>query len=90
MAWRMLDQPYAMIPHPLEPLQGTMCQHDFQGRRVFQHRNMLKWKPDGENPRVAGFEFESECLRFLQELQSPTGRNVRREPDIPLPLPCTR
>ena len=43
MAWRMLGQEYAMVPHPLHPLEGTMCQHDFEGRRVFQHRNMLKW-----------------------------------------------
>jgi hypothetical protein len=72
MAWRMLAQNYAMVPHPLEPLEGTMCQHDFNGRRVFQHRNMLKWKLDGKNPRVAGFEFEDECLKFLNELTNKT------------------
>ena len=35
MAWRMLNRDYAMTPHPLHPLEGTMCQHDFQSRRVF-------------------------------------------------------
>ena len=58
-----------MIRHALDPLEGTMCQHDFQGRRVFQHRNMLKWRlPAGGNPRVAGFHFEQQCLAFLDEL----------------------
>ena len=57
-----------MTPHPLHPLEGTMCQHDFEGRRLFQHRNMLKWKVYGENKRVSGFEFEDECSRLLNEL----------------------
>lgn len=72
MAWRMLGQDYAMVPHPLEPLEGTMCQHDFQGRRVFQHRNMLKWKLGGDNPHVGDFRFEAECRNFLRELRERT------------------
>ena len=68
MAWRMLGQEYAMIPHPLVPIDGTMCQHDFTGRRVFQHRNMLKWKLNGDNPSAPGFHFEDVCLGFLDEL----------------------
>jgi hypothetical protein len=68
MAWRMLGQEYAMVPHPLHPLEGTMCQHDFQGRRVFQHRNMLKWRVERENKRVSRFTFEDECSRLLNEL----------------------
>ena len=51
---RMLAQDYAMVPHALHPLEGTMCQHDFEGRRVFQHRNMLKWKPNGFTQNVSG------------------------------------
>jgi hypothetical protein len=70
MAWRMLGQEYAMVPHALEPLEGTMCQHDFHGRRVFQHRNMLKWRlPANDNPRVAGFQCEEQCRTFLEELK---------------------
>ena len=68
MAWHMLNRDYAMTPFPLYPLEGTMCQHDFQGRRVFQHRNMLKWKPGDGNKRVARFEFEEECRIFLRGL----------------------
>ena len=65
MAWRMLNRAYAMTSFSLEPLEGTMCQHDFQGTTVFQHRNMLKWATDKTNRHVAGFHFEDECIRYL-------------------------
>ncbi len=68
MAWRKLKLDYAMPTHPITPLQYTMCQHDFHGRRVFQHRNMDKWRLDRENPKVAGFKFEDECRGFLRDL----------------------
>jgi hypothetical protein len=67
-AWRMRGQEFAMVPHPIRTLPGTMCQHDFDGRRLFQHRNVPKWTLRNDNPRVDGFAFEEECLRFLDEL----------------------
>ena len=69
MAFRRLDQPYAMPSTPIRPLDATMCQHDFQGRRTFQHRNMDKWLYDGSNRRVEGFLFEDECRAYLAELR---------------------
>jgi hypothetical protein len=69
MAWHRLGQRYAMPPFPVEWLKGTMCQHDFSGRRIFQHRNMAKWKLDGENQRIEGFLFEDECFRDLERLR---------------------
>src|ERR1051325_2780671 len=33
LAFRKLKQPYALVPHPIHTLKGTMCQHDFAGRR---------------------------------------------------------
>ncbi len=75
MAWRKLDQPYAMPTTPIEPLAYTMCQHDFMGRRVFQHRNLDKWSFFGRNKTVGGFLFEKECLDLLEMLrQRWTGR----------------
>ena len=79
MAWRMLDQTYSMIPHPVKRIRAepgpafeyrgpVMQQHDFEGRVVFQHRNFPKWILLGENPRYPGFQYEEECLEFLQEL----------------------
>ncbi len=68
-AFRRLGKSYSMPEHPIHALDGTMCQHDFRGRRVFQHRNMDKWKLDGSNPTVADFWFEAECRGFLSELR---------------------
>jgi ADP-heptose:LPS heptosyltransferase len=75
-AWHKLGESYAMPPFPIHPLEGTMCQHDFSGRRLFQHRNARKWKLHGPNARVAGFQFESECLEFLRELRQALGPAV--------------
>jgi hypothetical protein len=69
MAWRKLDQPYSMPARGIDALAGTMCQHDFDGQRLFQHRNMLKWTLY-ENPRVIGFLFESECIDFINSARS--------------------
>jgi FkbM family methyltransferase len=81
MAWRRTGQKYSMPSRPIFPLVGTMCQHDFEGRRIFQHRNLRKWNLHGENERISGFEFEEECLAFLNELRGRwDGRvNGRRE-----------
>jgi len=80
MAWRMLGRDYAMVPHPLRPLDRTMCQHDFRGRRVFQHRNLAKWVLGPGNPRIPGFRFEDVCLGFLDELaaECKAGNSIRR------------
>jgi glycosyltransferase involved in cell wall biosynthesis len=75
MAWRKLEQPYAMPSKAIEPLAYTMCQHDFIGRRLFQHRNLDKWSLFGRNKTIGGFLFENECLELLAELRKRwTGR----------------
>jgi Mannosyltransferase putative len=68
-AFRRLDAPYSMPEHPIHTLEATMCQHDFDGRRLFQHRNMDKWQLDGSNPPVDDFWFEDLCLDFLSQLR---------------------
>jgi len=76
MAWRKLEQPYSMVSTPIRALPGVMCQHDFDGGRLFQHRNLRKWNVFGDNPEVPGFEGEDRCLEFLAELRgllSPQG-----------------
>jgi len=60
--------PYSMPSQPIESLEATMCQHDFNGGRLFQHRNMAKWDLYGDNPRIDGFLHEEECLGFVTEL----------------------
>jgi ADP-heptose:LPS heptosyltransferase len=65
LAFCKLRQRYSLVPHPLHVLTGTMCQHDFQGRRVFQHRNTDKWELSLNNPRVDGFIYEQECREYI-------------------------
>lgn len=70
MAWRKLDLQYAMTNFPLQPLEETMCQYDFDGEVIFQHRNLDKWRLDGKNKRIEGFLFEELCLSYLKELSA--------------------
>ena len=69
MAWRMLQQEFAMPAHPICSLPSTMCQHDFDGRRLFQHRNRDKWKLNGANLRISEFELEESCFKHLEQLE---------------------
>jgi hypothetical protein len=52
---------------PMLPLDGAMCQHDFQGRRMFQHR-VAKW--DDPERRIPGFRLEGACRRLLHRLDA--------------------
>jgi hypothetical protein len=69
LAFRKMRQPYFLVPKPIHPLEATMCQHDFGGRRSFQHRNMDKWELSGQNKRIQDFWFEKECRAYLAQLR---------------------
>lgn len=69
LAFRKLKKSYALVPWPIHTLYGTMCQHDFQGRRIFQHRNTAKWDLLRRNKRVKDFWLEKECRRYLAQLR---------------------
>ena len=69
LAFRKLRKSYSLVPNPIHSLEGTMCQHDFQGRRLFQHRNMDKWDLFLRNKRVEDFWFEKECRADIAQLQ---------------------
>jgi ADP-heptose:LPS heptosyltransferase len=69
IAFRKLRQSYALVPHPIHRLAGTMCQHDFEGRRIFQHRNTDKWDFFLRNRLVKGFWWERECREDVRVLQ---------------------
>jgi FkbM family methyltransferase len=77
MAWRKLKADYAMPPFPIHRLTGTMCQHDFDGNRIFQHRNLRKWSLGGVNEQIEGFQLEEECFRFLRLLRNQWDGRVR-------------
>jgi ADP-heptose:LPS heptosyltransferase len=70
LAFRKLRQPYSLVPHPIDPLSNTMCQHDFEGRRIFQHRNRDKWDLLLHNREIKGFWFEKECRTYLLQLRT--------------------
>ncbi len=69
MAFRRVRAPYAMPAVPIHPLDFTMCQHDFEGARLFQHRNLAKWALRQPNLRIHDFWYEDECLGHLEELE---------------------
>jgi hypothetical protein len=69
LAFRKMRKSYSLVAKPIHSLEGTMCQHDFEGRRVFQHRNMDKWDLFLRNKRVEDFWFERECRADIAQLQ---------------------
>jgi hypothetical protein len=73
LAWRKIGQQYAMAPPVEEPLGQAFYQHDFQGRKIFQHRNGAKWKLGGPNPCIHDFEQRAACISFLEELAGKLG-----------------
>ena len=80
LAWRLLDLPYSMVPHPPRLMVGgqedplfvysswVLGQRDFEGRVILQHRNWPKFILFGKNPHYPGFVYEEECFKFLDEL----------------------
>jgi len=69
LAFRKLKKSYALVRTPIHTLPGVMCQHDFEGRRLFQHRNTDKWDLFLHNKRIKDFWFEKECRQDLLGLQ---------------------
>lgn len=68
MAFRKLGQLFEMPTRPVQALYATLCQHDFEGRRIFQHRNGDKWSLTHKNRTIADFWYEQECKEYLNEL----------------------
>jgi hypothetical protein len=79
LAFRKLKQPYCLVSKPLQDLNHTMCQHDFDGRRIFQHRSTAKWSLL-RNSRIDGFWHEKECRQFVSQLRRlwPAGGRAHR------------
>jgi len=69
LAWRKLDTSYAMPPFPPKDVRGIgMFQHDFDGRRILQHRCSDKLT-FGLITHCDDFLFEKECSEFVRELR---------------------
>ena len=79
LAFRKLKTAYALVSKPIEALPGVMCQHDFRGRRIFQHRNGEKWDLFF-NKRIKGFRWEKQCLADLSDLRRVWDGRIHRDP----------
>src|SRR5262249_11436187 len=69
LAFHRLRTPYRLVPPAPEPFPGGMYQHDFSGRRLFQHRTVLKWSLMPLNGHIPGFQDEQACLQDLERLR---------------------
>lgn len=67
-AWHRTGRPFAMPSRGLIKVPGALYQHDFQGRRLFQHRCRAKWSLEA-NRRVRDFWEEDRCLAWIDELR---------------------
>ncbi len=84
-AWHKYGRTFGMPLFPIQILEvpgrahgvGVMCQHDFDGNRLFQHRNMAKWDLLGINPQIPGYMFEKESFRYLDELRAQWNGRIR-------------
>ena len=84
IAWRRVGQAYGMpMVRPWQDSEDgpVLYQHDFRGRRLFQHRNQDKWDIDGGNRHVPGFRHEEACLDLVRELRRRWDGVVRRYPE---------
>lgn len=87
LAFHKLEQDYGFVPTPIHRLEATMCQHDFNGRRVFQHRNLDKWNLFLRNRRIADFWLEEDCFRYLRDLRNRWDGRVSVFVSRPAPRP---
>ncbi len=68
LSWLLTGASFALIPHKPFADEFYLCQRDFAGRSLFQHRTNCKWSLFGDNIRPDGFKLFSECEVFLQDL----------------------
>jgi hypothetical protein len=78
LAFRKLRTPYSLIPTPIHTIERTMCQHDFEGQRLFQHRNHDKWDYLLCNRRIKDFWYEEKCRDYVLELRTLWDGGLRR------------
>ena len=89
-AFRKLKMPYAMPKRRPYRLPATLCQHDFAGSRIFQHRNTEEWNIWLYNRKIKGFWHDRDCRYFLKDLQAKWDgglRDLRRRMKVAEPGP---
>lgn len=66
-AWHRLGLPYSMPEQDVTTVPFTLCQHGFDGERLFQHRIHDKWSML-RHRQSSGFAFEVLCVEMVREL----------------------
>lgn len=56
--------------HDTQSVLGVLNQHDCDGRLLFQHRTVSKWRMFGANARIAGALCEPEAISLIRDLRS--------------------
>lgn len=69
LTFRKLKACYVMIDTLPTVVDGAVYQHDYHGKKLFQHRQGDKWKLYGMNRNVAQFKDEGKCFRYLDQLK---------------------
>lgn len=69
-AWLLLSQEYSMAPAHTDKAWKALYHHDFQGRRIFQHRSGDKWSFYETNVTIEDFKHEALCKTYLKELKT--------------------
>lgn len=74
-AWHRTNTPFSQPSQGVTTLSDyVMVQYDFEGRRLFQHRNIAKWEI-GSNRRIHDFWHQEECLKAVAQLRRRKLRN---------------
>jgi glycosyltransferase involved in cell wall biosynthesis len=97
MAFLKLGVAYKMPPTRPKLLKGAMCQYDFQGKIVFQHRNSDRWNLDIAPRKIEGFLRHKECCAYIGELKKKWRGVIKRndglhseDQEIEKELVCSR
>ena len=69
IAWRMLDRPYALIPHSPLRDKDSLIQSGPDGEPLFYHRTNAKWLLRGRNTLLDAFETDQMALAHLEALR---------------------
>jgi hypothetical protein len=69
LAWKMLGADHALVPHKPYADEYFLCQRDFSGNGLFQHRTNCKWSLHGDNIKPDGFELADVCESYLRDLR---------------------
>jgi hypothetical protein len=68
MTFHKLGRPFAM-PQGTQKTKTGLCQPDFTGRRVFQHRRFDKWNLFRRNEKDPDFLLEDACFAWLEDVR---------------------